>query len=225
MADQRLHSIYFHAGRLFNIKRYANTKVSEIAKASGVATGTIYNLFTSKKAILTFVIQASLDKNYLDGDIELPVEEADTSRLLSLWSNLYKRLIGIMQITNNEGKIIKGFSQMITELFDFLADILLGTGNIESNANILPELANAFFPARENFFIMMEEALNIYIKAGEVRKLEHTRIHVQSITDILTWWAMNAYIAMPDVSVPEEIAQQISVELIERAYLTDSHLA
>ena len=31
-------------------KRYANTKVAEIAAASGIATGTIYNLFTSKKS-------------------------------------------------------------------------------------------------------------------------------------------------------------------------------
>jgi hypothetical protein len=38
MADARLHSIYFHAGRLFNTKRYVGTKVSEIAKAAGVAT-------------------------------------------------------------------------------------------------------------------------------------------------------------------------------------------
>lgn len=221
MADSRLHSIYFHAGRLFNTKRYANTKVSEIAKAADVATGTVYNLFTSKKAILTFVIRASLDKEYLDGDIELPVEEADMKLLLELWSRLSERVNRIMQVTDANKNIVKGFTQIITELFDFHADVLLGTNNIEHNANILRELANVFFPAREGFFKVMENILNVYMEAGEIRQLEHPRVHIQSINDILTWWAMNAYIAMPDVSVPREAARDIAVDLVARAYLTN----
>ena len=134
MADSRLHDIYFHAGRLFNTKRYANTKVSEIAKAADVATGTIYNLFTSKKAILTFVIHASLDRDYLNGDIELPIEETDMRLLLELYTHMMNRMGCILQITDSDGNINKSFSQMIIELFDFHADVLLGTNNIEQHA-------------------------------------------------------------------------------------------
>lgn len=220
MADPRLHSIYFHAGRLFNRKRYADTKVAEIAAASGVATGTIYNLFASKKAILTFVIRASLEKDYLEGDIALPVEEADKQLLLSLWSHMYNRVTHIMQIKDADGHINKGFRQMISEIFDMNADTLLGTNNIEYNADILCELANAFFPARDKFLQEMESNLISYMEVGEIRRLEYPRVHVQSINDILTWWAMNAYIAMPDVSVPRETAREIAVDLVARAYLT-----
>jgi AcrR family transcriptional regulator len=146
MSDPRLHSIYFHAGRLFNTKRYANTKVSEIAAAAGVATGTIYNLFTSKKAILTFVIRASLDNDYLGGEIELPVGETDPKLLLSLTSRLYDRVFNrILRITDADGRIVTGFTQMIADLFDMEADTLLATNNIEHNAGILRELANVFF--------------------------------------------------------------------------------
>jgi hypothetical protein len=58
------------------------------------------------------------------------------------------------------------------------------------------------------------------MEVGEIRRLEYPRVHVQSINDILTWWAMNAYIAMPDVSVPRETAREIAVDLVARAYLT-----
>lgn len=221
MADSRLHSIYFHAGRLFNTKRYANTKVSEIAASSGIATGTVYNLFASKKAILTFVIRASLDKEYLDGDIELPVEEADTKLLLELWARLNDRLNHIIQVTGDGEDGTKGFSQIISELFDFHADVLLGTNNIEHNADILRELADVFFPALERFYKDMECMLKFYMEAGEVRQLEHLQVHIQSINDILTWWAMNAYIAMPEVSVQRETARDIAVDLVARAYLTN----
>ncbi|SFS63998.1 TetR/AcrR family transcriptional regulator [Paenibacillus sp. BC26] len=223
MADERLRSIYFHAGRLFNTKRYANTKVSEIAEAAGVATGTIYNLFTSKKAILTFVIRASLEKDYLDSEIALPVEEADMKHLYSLCEKLNDRIFGdVLRITDADGSIIKSFTQMVADIFDMSADILLATGNIETNASILRELANSFFPARDQFFRIFENNLMTFMEAGEIRKLDYPRVHVQSINDILTWWAMNANIAMPEISVPRAAARDIAVDLVARAYVIHS---
>lgn len=222
MADERLRSIYFHAGRLFNTKRYANTKVSEIASAAGIATGTIYNLFTSKKAILTFVIRASLEKDYLDSDITLPVEEADMNHLNELYVNLHGRIFNdILRITDEHGTIVKRFKQMVSDIFDMCADILLATGNIETNASILRELANAFFPTKDRFFQVFEHNLMIYMEAGEIRKLDYPRVHVQCINDILTWWAMNANILMPEISVPRDAARETAVDLVARAYLTD----
>lgn len=222
MADPRLRSIYFHAGRLFNKKRYANTKVAEIAAASGVATGTIYNLFASKKAILTFVIRASLDNGYLDQDIELPVEETDPKLLLELFSRFEDRVFNqVLRITDADGKITRSFPQMLSDMFDVDADALLGMNNIEHNADILRELAPVYFTMREELFRVMEENLVIYMGAGEIRQVEYPRIHVQSITDILTWWAMNAYVAMPEKAVPRETARKIAVDLVLRAYLTN----
>jgi AcrR family transcriptional regulator len=222
MADARLHSIYFHAGRLFNTKRYANTKVSEIATAAGVATGTIYNLFTSKKAILTFVIRASLEKDYLDSDIALPVDEADMNHLNELFLKLHERIFNdVLRITDANGSIIKDFKQMVSNVFDMSADILLATGNIEANAGILKELAKAFFPSKNKFFQVFERNLTIYMEAGEIRKLDYPRVHVQCINDILTWWAMNANILMPEISVPRDASREIAVDLVSRAYLID----
>ncbi|WP_135549659.1 TetR/AcrR family transcriptional regulator [Paenibacillus cymbidii] len=220
MADARLQSIYFHAGRLFNTQRYANTKVSEIAAAANVATGTIYNLFASKKAILTFVIRASLEKDYLDSDIALPVEEADASLLNELCLKQYNRIFNdTLRIADENGSIIKRFKQMVSDIFDMYADILLATGNIETNASILRELATAFFPVKDKFFQVFEHNLTIYTEAGEIRKLDFPRVHVQCINDILTWWAMNANILMPDISVPREEARNIAVDLVARSYL------
>jgi AcrR family transcriptional regulator len=221
MADSRLYSIYFHAGRLFHTKRYANTKVSEIAKAAGIATGTVYNLFASKKAILTFVIRASLDKEYLNGEIELPIAETDMRLLLELYTHTMDRAYRILRVKDSGGAIVKSFPQMIAELFDFLADVLLGTNNIEHNADSLRELSDVFFPAVKAFYQTLEDALCVYMQSGEVRQLDHLPLHRQSIVDIVTWWAMNAYIAMPEISLPQETAREIAVDLVSRAYLMD----
>ena len=65
MTNARLQKIYLEAGRLFEEKGYANTKMAEIAKAAGIAVGTMYSAFTGKDAVLSFVIYATLDKSYL----------------------------------------------------------------------------------------------------------------------------------------------------------------
>lgn len=74
MSDIRLQKIYIEAVRLFNTKGYISTRVSEIAEAAGVATGTMYNLFSGKEAILSFIIQATLDKDWLKQDMKLPIK-------------------------------------------------------------------------------------------------------------------------------------------------------
>lgn len=220
MSDPRLHSIYMAAGRLFNRRGYADTKVSEIAAEAGIATGSVYNLFTGKKSILTFVIRASLETGYLDSDMALPIEEADSSLLMRLWKQAYDKIANhILKITGPDGTINRSFVQMVSDLFDMSADYLLAFGNIERNADLLRELADAFLPARIEAFVTVEKNLKLYEEAGEIRKIDYSLVHVQSILDILTWWAMNAYIAMPEVSVPREIAKKIAVDLLSHAYL------
>ena len=119
----------------------------------------------------------------------------------------------------NRDILQKIFQQMLMELFDMNADTLLAANNIEYNENTLRELANVFFPARSQFLKMLENNLILYMRAGDIRPLEYPCVHVQCITDILTWWAMNAYIAMPDISVPRDKARQIAVDLVAKAYL------
>lgn len=213
--DPRLKDIYFHAGRLFNTKRYTNTKVSDIAKAAGIATGSIYNLFKGKKAILTFVIRVSFDKEYLTGDIAIPIKEEDPQFLLKLFREYLKNS---HFIRNVGGEVHYGFVDYISDLFDIHADILLATNNIEHNADLFPELADEFFRIKEGHFSEMENMLVAYMNAGEIRQLSYPRVHIQCITDILTWWAMNAFIALPDISVPRETAKKIAVDLVLRAY-------
>lgn len=219
MADSRLHQIYFHAGRLFNQKRYANTKVSEIAAAAGVATGTMYLLFENKRAILTFVIRAGLDPDYLKGDISLPIPQTDISILVALIQRYFDDVYSnLLRVADQNGKIDKPFSAFIEGIFDMNADSLLATNNIEHNSDILPELWGLFNPTRERFFTTFQEIIMQYSQARLIRPITYPRVHVQSILDILTWWAMNAYIALPDISVPREEAKQIAIDLVVAAY-------
>ena len=50
MTNPRLEKIYQEAGRLFLTKGYANTKMAEIAKSSGIAVDTMYSAYSADKS-------------------------------------------------------------------------------------------------------------------------------------------------------------------------------
>lgn len=219
MKDFRLEKIYLEAGRLFNKKGYINTKVSEIADAAGVATGTMYNLFSSKEAILSFVIQATLDKEWLKQDLSLPIKKLDVVILQNSLKKVLDEInISVMEIKNEKGIIYKSFSSFVSDIFDMCADYLLAFNNIETNAGVLEELWQDFLSARTNFYGRLEENLKLYIEDGQIRQIEYLPLHVENIIHILTWWSVNFYIHMPQIEVTREVAKEIGVGMIIRAY-------
>ncbi len=223
MSDVRLEKIYLEAGRLFITKGYINTKVSEIAAAAGVATGTMYNLFSGKEAILAFVIQATFDKEWLKQDISLPITQMDAA---ILQNSLHKVLddihTSIIEIKDEAGRICKDFPTFVSEIFDMCADYLLAFNNIETNAGVLEELWQEFFAARTSFYEKLQENLKCYMEVGQIRQIDYLPLHVENMIHILTWWSMNSYISMPQIEVPREVSKEIAVGMIVRAYSKDA---
>lgn len=219
MSDTRLEKIYFEAGRLFNTKGYNNTKVSEIAEAAGVATGTMYNLFSGKEAVLSFVIQATLDKEWLNQDISLPMKQIN---IVVLQNSLQKVIndidSSVMEINDAQENVCKDFSFFISDVFDMFAAYLLAFNNIETNADVLEELWKEYSIARKRFFEKLERNLKKYIQVGQIRPIEYLPLHVENIVHILTWWSMNAAMHMPQIEVTHEIAKEICVGMIVRTY-------
>lgn len=219
MSDVRLEKIYIEAGRLFNTKGYIYTKVSEIAEAAGVATGTMYNLFSGKEAILSFVIQATLDKDWLKQDFSLPIKQID----LAILQNSLRKVINeinssIMKIKDEEGKICKSFSDFITNIFDMCSDYLLAFNSIEKNEGVLEELWQEFYVARTFFYEQLAENLKCYMEEGKIREFDYLPLHIENIIYTLTWWSVNSNMHMPQIEVSHEVAREIGVGMIVRAY-------
>lgn len=219
MENPRLQKIYLEAGRLFNKKGYANTKMAEIAKASGIAVGTMYSAFTGKDAVLSFVIYSTLDKEYLSSEISLPVKPVENTKLIDLLKNIVDHTFhSTLNITDNEGNINKNFNKLMDELFDLFADYLLAFDNIEKNAYALKELSEEYLPWKAAYVKRLGELLQLYMNAREIRELTHISSHVQFLTDTLTWWALNSNLSIPKEPVPRKEAKEICLGIIQRAY-------
>ena len=196
MTNPRLKKIYQEAGRLFLTKGYANTKMAEIAKASGIAVGTMYSAFSGKDAVFSFVLHATLDPEHFSDNVILPIKPATALELIPLLKKLDKILDSIMIITDDNGNIRKDFPALTGELFDFFADYLFATDNIKKNAEIYHELREVYFPSERKYFLKLNDCLKRYMEAGQIRSFGHMMSHASYLTDTMTWWALNA-----DVSI------------------------
>lgn len=219
MNHAKLQKIYSEAGRLFDENGYANTKMADIAKASGIAVGTMYSAFTGKDAVLSFVIYATLDKDYLTSEITLPVKPIEESKLIELLTKVLENASdSIMNITDEEGNICKDFLTLMGELFDLFADYLLALDNIEKNKGVLEELREVYLPQKWAYFEKLGDYLRMYMNHGQIREFDHISSHVLFLTNTLTWWALNANLSFPAEPIPRDVAREICMGIIQRAY-------
>ncbi len=221
MTNPRLEKIYQEAGRLFLIKGYANTKMAEIAKASGIAVGTMYSAFSGKDAVFSFVLHAALDPEHFSGDVTLPIKPTAATELIPLLKRVDKILDSIMVITDDHGNICKDFPALAGELFDFFADYLFATDNIKKNAEIYQELREEYFPSERKYFLKLNDCLKRYMEAGQIRSFGYIISHASYLTDTMTWWALNANMQNPLEPVPRDTAKEICIGIIQRAYRAD----
>lgn len=219
MDNAKLQKIYSQAGRLFNQNGYANTKMAEIAKASGIAVGTMYSAFTGKDAVLSFVIYATLDKDYLSGEILFPIKPIESPKLIALLTKVIDNEFGfVLHITDDKGNICKDFMKLMEELFDLFADYLLALDNIEKNGGILEELSEIYWPQKLAYFDKLGDYLRLYMENGQIRELTHISSHVLFLTNTLTWWALNSNLSIPNEPIPRDVAKEICMGIIKRAY-------
>ncbi len=221
MTNPRLKKIYQEAGRLFLTKGYANTKMAEIAKASGIAVGTMYSAFSGKDAVFSFVLHATLDPEHFSDNVILPIKPATALELIPLLKKLDKILDSIMIITDDNGNIRKDFPALTGELFDFFADYLFATDNIKKNAEIYHELREVYFPSERKYFLKLNDCLKRYMEAGQIRSFGHMMSHASYLTDTMTWWALNANIQNPQEPIPRDTAKEICIGIVQRAYQAD----
>ena len=217
--NTKLLKIYSGAGRLFNQKGYANTKMAEIAKASEIAVGTMYSAFTGKDAVLSFVIYATLDKNYFSSEITFPIKPIESPKLISLLTKVIDNVFGsVLNITDSKGNICKDFMKLMDELFDLFADYLLALDNVEKNGDILEELSKIYWPQKLAYFEKLGAHLRLYMENGQIRKLTNIPPHVLFLTNTLTWWALNSNLSFPNEPIPRDEAKEICMGIIKRGY-------
>lgn len=219
MENSRVHAIADAAARLFIQQGYSKTQISHIAKAVGVSVGTIYHDFTSKQAIMQFVLASTIDFHHQE--LPRPITEEPFHGLMDEISTT---------LENNAADFSKhlldqadgySFSDLISDTFDFLSKYAVGCLFIEKNQFDFPRLASSYRVYRQKFLNHMTAYLALYIQKGVVRPLDHIDLSTTLIIELLTWWAMDVRYLSFDNRLNEispELAKEICMDNIIAAY-------
>ncbi len=219
MPDARLTAVYDAASYLFVTQGYARTQVAQIAKQAGIATGTIYNLFASKPAVLHFVLLSTLEGHKGSIDVELPLGEAKEQRLRE---RLDAVMTGFLQgIAASDGEEKPAFTQMLSVLFDTAADYNVALNIVNDNADALPRLNRQYQQYIHDLYGLIEDNLQDGMQRGEVRKILYPRLHIRNILEGITWWAMYLPYQEQQERIPQSTAKEIALDILNHAYLTD----
>jgi len=211
MSDNRLKSVYEAASFLFITKGFANTQVSEIAKRANIATGTVYNLFTSKKAILQLVLHATFSMDYLDSEISLPVKEFDIEQIVDELSQVID-----LVLTELAGK--SSFVDLFATLFDYTARYQVAFNTINNNQAALERVEERYRVAVNQIYVLFENKLMEAISNKEIRDIDMPALHIRNIIEIITWWSMYLPYREPGLNVPAGKAKEIAVDVLTHAY-------
>lgn len=219
MADRRLQDVYDAASFLFVKQGYERTQVSEIAERAGVATGTMYNLFSGKKAILDFVLLSTFDRDYLHRDVLLPVQEVESAVLINHLSRVANDLLSQLENRASDGGPALTFSETLGVFFDYAANYQIAFNTINDNRAALRDVEQVYRKHVNKLYKVIEDNLRLCIKRGEVRQVELPGLHIRNIIEGITWWAMHLPYQVADMNVDPAHAKQIALDVLRHAYL------
>ncbi|ULQ59541.1 TetR/AcrR family transcriptional regulator [Brucepastera parasyntrophica] len=220
MTDERLGKILNASSRLFIKPGYAQTQVSHIVRACGISVGSLYDLFSGKKAILGFVLKCVLDPEYINSDFSFPISD-------DLFTGLDKEIKDFFREKNRIfARPLKSmaknypFRQMLTDAFDMIHQYGAGLMILENNPSVFRDLFNTYKDYRHTFFGLMRQYIDIYIERRHIRKTASPDLCVLFIVEAMTWWGIDIkYTSFePRDDIPDELAKSFCLESLIRAY-------
>jgi Bacterial regulatory proteins, tetR family. len=216
-SDSRLEAVFHSAVILFIRKGYRQTQISDIAKDSGLATGSIYNLFTGKKALFQCVLREIFDASYGSSSLELPVSETDADEFQQFIEGQINRVFSAVF----EEKNTLAFPDKLALLYDTIARYGAGFLIFERNSVEWGPLCAVYYHHRAIMLRTFEKTFADYIASGEVRPLDNPEYHARLIIETLSFWGMHVPYDITDISVDQVVAKHIVIDSLTHAYKSE----
>ena len=214
-----------HAGtKVFLEKGYRRAQIADIARAMGVAPGTIYLYAEGKEALFDAVMRASTSPEVLQGlriPIETPVNNATLlfiqkaltkeSRIVSLEAALKKRTAQDVR-AEMEG--------IASELYAKVSRHWLALKLLERSALDWPELAALWFGEhRLRVLQQLTRYFEIRMASGDLRKAPDPPAAARLVLEMVAAFAMHCRMDPSPAQIAPAIAEATAIDAIVNAYL------
>jgi len=220
MLDPRLWQIYLSASKLFVHQGYSKTQIGHIVRETGISTGAIYDLFAGKQALFQFVLQCTMDPEFIHGLQQLPIQEIAFSALEQQVHSCLDEVVMRFGAPLRKGDADYSCPQMLSDAFELLSQYRTGCLLFEANPAVYPDLFRYYKEYRLKFYQTVLEYVQRFIENGILRAQLNPGHTAKFIIETLYWWSMHIHYDgfNPSMAIPEESAKEICLDALIHAY-------
>jgi AcrR family transcriptional regulator len=223
--EDRLQHLVECASEVFIEQGYDRTQMADIARASGLAKGTLYLYVESKEALFDFVLRHADEERPASGrtpPLPIPTPRAGvTLRYVRAELEREQRLPNVAEAlarrrVTDVGREIAG---IVRELFQALARNRRRIKLIDRSARDLPEIAALWYEgARAGYLALLELYLRNRSTRGSVRAFPDAQAAARLIVETTAFWAIHRHWDRHPQSVSDEVAEAIVVHFVVAAF-------
>jgi AcrR family transcriptional regulator len=221
-ADQvaeRLDAIVAAATGVFAEVGYRRTQMSDIARAAGISSGSLYNYVQSKEALFALVLERALDKD-APSPIDLPVPARSlTGTTTWLRQRLDFREFPLLRSGSTD---IEG---VIGEIYDVLASVADAVDVIEASARDVPELGSVLNATRTELLRRLGNVLDAAAAAGVVQGMVDTGTTARLVLEAVNWFARRRVHGSAVPPYREDVARETVIRVLSRGLLNENRSA
>ena len=220
---ERLDQLVDAATQVFIAKGYRRAQMADIARAMGVAPGTLYLYVESKEALFDLVVrQVVLHEPVHAAALPLPapdpgatldkIRAAGEERLLSSLEEALAR-----DTVDDPRAELEG---IIRQFYRRLDRNRLGIKLVEQSAQDWPEMADLFFRGiRGTFLAQLSAYLDTRIQQGLLRPVPDTAVAARLINETVAWFAMHRHTDRNPTVSDDALAEATTVDALVHAFI------
>lgn len=218
--ENRLELIYDAASQLFINKGFARTQIRDIAKEIGLSTGMIYQYFSGKKDILSFILKGTIDPGFFERELHFPIDS-------SVFDNLDDEIMETFEKNQeNFDSHLKdnaedySLAEMLSDAFDIVSKYSVSCLIIEHNEADLRDLSFYYRDYRKRYFSQVQQYIKLFIEKDEFREVDNLFYTTRAVVESIAWWGMHIkYDAFEkDSTISMQQAKDICLDLLLHAY-------
>lgn len=218
--NTRLLQIYEISSNLFINKGYARTQIKDIADGIGMSVGTMYHYFIGKTDILSFILKATIDPEFMEQDFALPIQPALFGNLGDDIKATFADREKSFARPYRQNDAAYTYEQMLADAFDTVWRYGKGFLLIEKNPDDMPEIAEDYWNYRQKFFKQMFQYVIRFQENGICRELDVPELSTRLMVETIAWWGMHimndAFSPQKDIS--KEVAKSVCMDALINAY-------
>jgi len=192
-AELRVKELIRCATEVFCTYGYKQTQMTDIAKAMGVAAGTLYLYVESKEALFDFAVRYGIENNVEHLPTSFPITTPKTGSTITFLKKIlseqaqWPKLTEALTKTQSENPR-KELLDIIQELYSLMLDKRWGLFLIARSAVDFPELTEIFInKLRKNLLKDLTQYIKSRVETGQFLALPNPEISAIFLNETIVW--------------------------------------